>query len=91
MEKKKLLLVAVSVGAVLLIIIAIPLFFVTPRQAVQSPQPISYEQFQPIEISPPLFNNDQPAVIQQPDITQVIENRLDNLLPGLQKITVLQL
>ena len=39
MEKKKLLIVAVSVGVVLLIIIAIPLFMIAPRQNSAPPAP----------------------------------------------------
>lgn len=72
MEKKKLLLVAVSVGAVLMIIITIPLFFVSPRQNARSTQPITQEFFPPQEIIP-LFNNEQPAIIEPPVLTQIIE------------------
>ena len=70
MDKKKLLLVAVSVGAVLLIVIAIPLFFISPRHA---PQSVAY--------APPSFNEREffspaeslPPVYEPPAITQVVE------------------
>jgi DedD protein len=60
MEKKKLLLVAVSVGVVLIIIIAIPLFFISSKQdasssslALRTGEPaVVYEPYQPAEIIP---------------------------------------
>ena len=72
MEKKKLLLVAVSVGVVLLIIIGIPLLIITPRShstptsLASPPQPIAYapginQGLNSATLTPiPEFHNDQP-------------------------------
>lgn len=60
MEKKKLLLVAVSVGVVLLIMIGIPLMLISPRQpAAPSWQPIS-------QIDPGLLARPEPPAHQEP-------------------------
>ena len=69
MEKKKLLLVAVSVGVVLMIIIAIPLFFISPRQAPSPLLPAAvHEPFQPVEIIP-----QPPVEIEPQELAQIIE------------------
>jgi DedD protein len=60
MEKKKLLLVAVSVGVVLLILIGIPLMLLTPRQSSGS----SWQTASPVETYP-----EYPRAIEAPDMT----------------------
>ena len=56
MDKKKLLLVAVSVGVVLMIVIALPLFFISPRNA-RSPQQVAHNE-------PFVYDSIPPAAIQ---------------------------
>jgi DedD protein len=80
MEKKKLLLVAVSVGMVLLIIIFIPLVLLSPRQRPATPQmavsPAQPRQENPrVIIDPPGpmhltdSSTEQPTIVQQPQGT----------------------
>lgn len=62
MERKKLLLVAVSVGVVLLIIIGIPLMIVSPRQNVSS----TWQTVPQASVSAIRPKADQQAAIQNP-------------------------
>jgi len=78
MEKKKLLLVAVSVGVVLLLLIGIPLMIISPRQAVAPtwqtvPQanfgvdrPMPTEDQWQTFVPPPGPDREEPAFIAQP-------------------------
>jgi DedD protein len=65
MEKKKLLIVAVSVGVVLLIIIGIPLLMITPRQNIASTAVVERDWVTTVEpigrslSSSPLFTEPQ--------------------------------
>jgi len=83
MEKKKLLLVAVSVGVVLLIIIGIPLLMISPRQAAgpawhTAPQATANmdmflrpEPVQPIQPIPPVQREDaaqMPEAVPEPQL-----------------------
>jgi len=78
MDKKKLLLVAVSAGAVLLIVIAIPLFFITPSQNVRSAHTGVYQEtYRQVEIIPHAFlESENPVPVNPfapPQITQPVQ------------------
>ena len=66
MEKKKLLLVAVSVGVVLLIIIGVPLMIISPRQAAQAGwQTVPQANLGPDPFARPDWQQVQPAWPQE--------------------------
>ena len=86
MEKKKLLLVAVSVGVVMLIIIAIPLFIISPKRG----QPVYSRAPVPVEIIPEPFVTAEPiepAVIAEtviPEATEPVQTEV----PSVTTITI---
>ena len=71
MEKKKLLIVAVSVGVVLLIIIGIPLLMIAPRQNLAPASNVEREWVTAVERIQPPAEPEPPA---RADIVQPVEN-----------------
>jgi DedD protein len=74
MEKKKLLIVAVSVGVVLLIIIGIPLLMIAPRQNFASAPSIEQDWVTAVEpIQRPLAEPEPPVRAETPALSQPVE------------------
>jgi DedD protein len=72
MEKKKLLLVAVSVGVVLLIIIGIPLMMIVPKQHYAAPVDVNRDWITTVETN--TVQRPQPPVEQPPLDPQSFRN-----------------
>jgi DedD protein len=74
MEKKKLLIVAVSVGVVLLIIIAIPLLMIAPRQNLASTALVERDWVSNVEPGIERSLLSSRTVIDTPDYTSAIHS-----------------